>query len=150
MRTVRVSVVLMVLGAALVALPFIPRLADALDAQFREVRLLELVLGFALVFIALILRDLGGIRRRDAEVLALLRRALHERGNPASHNEAVDILLQALQGPEEAGRKAAYEQLKRLTGRDFGLDAQKWAQWRATPGSSPGDSRDGGGAEETL
>lgn len=43
--------------------------------------------------------------------------------------EAVRILVAALDSPEEEVRQTAYDNLKRLTGNDFGSSKEAWSGW---------------------
>ena len=51
--------------------------------------------------------------------------------DPEKSFEAISILTAALNSAEESVRESALENLKRLTGKDFGMDPTAWQAWLA-------------------
>ena len=123
--------VLFGLGVFLLVLPFVSALHDFVELRIGQIRLLELVLGFGLIYLALIIRDINGIRRRNLVIMETLLTALRGGGVAPRPREAVDILIAALQANQPDAREAALRQLPRLTGQDLGTDAAAWQAWWA-------------------
>lgn len=145
---------LVVVGLFLVVLPFVSPLRDVLDRAIEAVRLVELVLGFALLYIAFLLKDVRSLRQRNLVLMETLLAALREGKVARKDHEAVEILLTAVESGNDTARRAAGAQLARLTGQSFGEDAAAWRRWWAANRDSfrgrveRRDEPEEGGAEE--
>jgi len=119
---------LLAFGLVLVVTPFVSLLEDALERWVGVRRLLILVLGFSLFYLAFLIHDLAGVRQRNLVIMETLL-AVMRGGIPRKDVEAVDILVAALRGRSENSRAAALRELKRLTGQDLGADPSAWEGW---------------------
>ena len=73
----------------------------------------------------LLLQQLNQPRKRQS----LLARSLIQLQPGLKHDGAVSILIDALENAEAETAKTVHEELVRLTGQDFGLEAHRWRQW---------------------
>ena len=123
---------LILVGLFLMVLPFTGPVRRALGDRLDLLGLDQLILGFALIYLAFLLRDVRVLRQRNFVLMQTMLAAF--RGNRVARqdHEAIDILVSALQGPDEGAREAAARQLRRLTGQDFGEDADAWSKWWST------------------
>ena len=69
---------------------------------------------------------LGVLTRKRQSLLA---RSLIQLQPGLKHDGAVSILIDALENAEAETAKTVHEELVRLTGQDFGLEAHRWRQW---------------------
>ena len=119
---------LLLVGATMVLASFATPVERFLDESIGLTRLLFLVLGFALFYLAFLLRDLAGVRQRNLVIMETLLEAT--RGGLARNDPAaIDILVGALRGRTERSRAAALRELLRLTGEDLGSDPEAWEHW---------------------
>ncbi|MEE2887325.1 MAG: hypothetical protein VX951_07820 [Planctomycetota bacterium] len=110
---------------------------------------LRFVVGVLCLYTALLVFERHRMELRFTQVLGSFKQFYSERAAGAGSVdkdkglEAVRILVAALDSPEAAVRETAEENLKRLTGKDFGSDSAAWTGWltEAHAGST------GGGAE---
>lgn len=93
----------------------------------------RLTVPIVLVSCALTLFESLRVRSHMAQLIGALRsmtpRATAANATPEVRREAVTLLLKTLRSDEERLRQTAYEQLKRLTGEDFGLEPPSWEAW---------------------
>jgi len=95
-----------------------------------ESALVSAGVGMAFLLLALAAREMHGLRVSSAELGEGLNQLLYGR-DYARDREAVEILLEALEGPDEAGRSTAYNHLVRLTGQNLAADPRVWRSWWA-------------------
>jgi hypothetical protein len=86
-------------------------------------------------YTAMLIFERQRMEMRFGEVLGSFKQFYSDRsagaGSVTSEKglEAVRILVAALDSPEEEVRQTAYENLKLLTGNDFGLSLEGWSRW---------------------
>ena len=103
----------------------------------KEVGLTRFVLGVLCIYTAMLVVERQRMEARFAEVLGTFKdfytqRKEAQKGADAEKGlEAVGILIAALDSPDEGVRQSAEENLKRLTGKDFGRDVNAWSAWLA-------------------
>jgi hypothetical protein len=99
----------------------------------------ERVLGWGLFVAFLLIASLSWeknqLRVRNAEMMEALNQLLYGR-DYAQHREAIEILLTALESKDAVSRKAAHENLVRLTGQNFADDPQVWRAWWGAHGKT--------------
>jgi hypothetical protein len=94
----------------------------------------RLTIPFVLVACAYMVLENLRTRIHLAQLVGALRSLMGRTGAPPTpevKREAIEILLKSLRGGDEAARAAAARQLAKLTGQDFGDDAQAWEAWWA-------------------
>ena len=104
---------------------------DAVAEASGEGTVLRFFLGAALILLAGLLLEKNR-RRRDIKQVLDGVRALNlviGGGRETEHPEAVDLLIRSLSGGDDEVRRIASENLARLTGEDFGDDADAWEEW---------------------
>ena len=107
---------------------------------------LRFVVGVLCLYTALLVFERQRMELRFTQVLGSFKQFYSERSAAAGPVdkekglEAVRILVAALDSPEPAVRETAEENLKRLTGKDFGSDSSAWTGWlaEAQAGSTEG------------
>lgn len=98
------------------------------EAVGGETALLAFGLGVCFALLAALSWEKNQLRVRCAELLEGLNQLLYGR-DYASQREAIEILLRALEGRDEAARATAHQHLVRLTGQNFAADASVWRAW---------------------
>jgi hypothetical protein len=103
-----------------------------------ESALLRVLVGFLFLYFAGIVREKNAMR----ETLRAFRRAAREVQKPSTDEsrQAVDLLLAGLNSASSEVRDVARENLKRLTGQDFGDNHDHWESWWASNRSSFGSA----------
>lgn len=136
---------LVVLGVALLVMACVPRFSRWVEEHLRTTRVLAVLLGFALLYQALLIHELNRVRERMLIVMQTLLAAFQVpgKGRPVQgatpDDSAFPILVAALRSPSREAREAAHRQLQRLTGQDLGTDPADWESWesRKAWGSRP-------------
>ncbi|MEN8148533.1 MAG: hypothetical protein ABFS86_01850 [Planctomycetota bacterium] len=93
-----------------------------------ELRILQVLVGFLFLFQAVSILEKNRLRRRVHELYEGLNMLLYGK-NYRRDREAIVILVNALRGKDEDVRNKAWQNLKRLTGKDFALDHEVWSTW---------------------
>ncbi|MCE9634185.1 MAG: hypothetical protein K8T90_00640 [Planctomycetes bacterium] len=93
-----------------------------------EVRLVSVGVGIAFVLIASLTWEKDQLRVQSAELMEALNQLLYGE-NYQHQREAIEILLNALDAKDPVARRAAHENLVRLTGQNFADDAAVWRAW---------------------
>ncbi len=91
-------------------------------------------LAIPFVLIATALGLIEGVRMRAhmGQLVGALRALTGRAGKPVRPEvkaEAIEILIQALRGENDAARRTAAGQLEHLTGQRFGEDRARWETW---------------------
>ncbi len=86
--------------------------------------------GMAFLLLALAAREMHSMRVQSAEVAEGLNQLLYGT-DYARDREAVEILLDALDGSDLEGRVTAHKHLLRLTGQNLAADPRVWRSWWA-------------------
>lgn len=108
-----------------------------------EVRLVSVGVGVAFFLVASLSWEKDQLRVRSAELMEALNQLLYGK-NYAHQREAIEILLNGLDAKDPVARKAAHENLVRLTGQNFADDAGVWrAWWEASKKTWASRRRDG-------
>ncbi|MEW6741967.1 MAG: hypothetical protein AB1486_04330 [Planctomycetota bacterium] len=121
-------VALVVVGLMLVVIGLVSPLRDWVGGGFGTDRLLLLAVGFQFFYIAVLLQEKDRLRTRFKELLDQILRAFYGK-NYQRERQAIDILIQAVEGLDDAVCTSAISHLRRLTGKDFGRDAEAWREW---------------------
>lgn len=96
---------------------------------------LRFVVGVLCLYTALLVFERQRMELRFTQVMGSFKKFYADRAaateslDPEKGLEAVTILLAALDSPDEIVRQTAHDNLKRLTGKDFGSDPNSWAGW---------------------
>jgi len=89
------------------------------------------VVGVLCLYTAMLVFERQRMELRFTQVLGSFKQFYADRAagtvDRQKGREAIRILVAALDSPEEAVRKAAEDNLKRLTGKDFGSDSAAWS-----------------------
>ncbi len=89
---------------------------------------LRILTGFLFLFYAVAVVEKNRLRRRLGEIHEAMNMLLYGR-NYRRDREAIRILIRGLASREEEVRRKAWENLRKLTGRDFALDEKVWRSW---------------------
>lgn len=92
----------------------------------------RLAMPIVLAACAVCLFDNLRMRLHIAQLLGAIRGMMGRQGTPPTREvraEAIGILLDALRSDRPGSRRAAADQLRRLTGEDFGEEAASWEAW---------------------
>ena len=120
-------VVLILLGISVWAAPWV----------IPDQGVMRFVVGVLCLYTAMLVFERQRMEQRFTQVLGSFKQFYNDRGgaSPSVDQEkslqAVSILVAALKSPDSAVREAAQENLKRLTGMDFGADPAAWNEWLA-------------------
>ena len=120
---------LLLLGLALLAVACSGSLREWVEESISRVRLLELLLGFCLVYVAFLVHDVRGLRQRNLVLMETMLAAFRDNQVARRDVDAIDILVAALRATSDDTRAVARRQLRRLTGMDHGEDAEAWERW---------------------
>ena len=93
-------------------------------------RLVSFGLGCVFFLVAALSFEKDQIRVRVASVMEALNQLLYGK-DYARDREAIELLLNALDGTDPAARRAGHENLVRLTGQNFAPDPLVWRSWWA-------------------
>lgn len=105
---------------------------DALTARLGgETGVVAAGLGIAFFVLASLSFEKNQMRVQQAETAEALHQLLYGRDH-SKHREAIGILVNAMRSADPAARRAAHENLVRLTGQNFAEDADVWAAWWRT------------------
>ena len=99
---------------------------------FEEGFLYRLTIPFLFIASALSIFENLRTRTHMSQLVGALRQLPGRAGappTPEGKREAVEILLRSLRADQPAVRKTAADQLRRLTGEDFGEDTDAWDHW---------------------
>ena len=100
-------------------------LAERLERVWGEGRVVSVALG--LVILGLLAEHLlGGLTRHRQSALA---RALLRLQPTLKHKGAIEILIRALESPDESVSEAAHRELKRITQQDLPAEPERWRVW---------------------
>ena len=85
-------------------------------------------------FVAFLFLYFAGIVREKNELRSLLKRLVGSaraatQQEPEQARTAVELLIQGLEAANPETRQAALDNLRRLTGEDFGQDREAWQVW---------------------
>ena len=83
--------------------------------------------GFLFLYFAGIVREKNDLRFLLKRLVGTARSAT--KVDPEGQRMAVELLIQGLGSPNPKARETALENLKRLTGKDFGADREAWQVW---------------------
>ena len=101
---------------------------EYLDEAIGRMNLVYLGAGFLFLYTAVLVADKNRLRRQFIEVLAGIQD--YYLGEGHRHKiDSMDILLTTLKKGSGEGVRTAVNELKRLTGQDFGRDASLWEAW---------------------
>lgn len=112
---------------------------------------LRFTVGVLCFYIALLVIERQRMEVRFTQVLASFKQFYADRSaardglDPEKSRQAVGILIAALAAADAEVRSSALANLKRLTGKDYGLDRDAWEGWfarSASAGDAPGGSGD--------
>lgn len=95
--------------------------------------LLRVLVAFLFFFCASFVRSIHGLRLQVQELTESVdaaNSAIYGKNWKAERN-AVEILIGCLEGPGEELQKKARENLRLLTGQNFGSDLEAWKKWWA-------------------
>ncbi len=113
---------------------FIPG-RDALARELGEDFVIRLVVGLLCVFMALAMVERSQLGLAFRQVLGAFQQ-FHRQGrdpsaglDPKARRDAMTILLSALSGDNRTTAENALNHLRRLSGQDFGYDAERWRAW---------------------
>ena len=106
------------------------RFADALGSDAVQ----RFVIGVLCLYILLLVIERERMEHAFKEVLGAFREFHKSRGAGGeeaapAQRQAVQILIGALDSPDEDVRQNALQHLRRLTGEDHGTDAAAWRAW---------------------
>ena len=110
---------------------------DALRQSFGEAAVLRFVTGLLCVYMVMLVAERHRMERNFKEVLAAFRefhsgsRSEAAGDQDAAQREAVEILVAALESPDEEVRTTSLRHLERLTGHSLGGDPEAWRSWLA-------------------
>lgn len=93
--------------------------------------LLRVLIAFLFFFCASFVRSIHALRLQTQELeesVDAANSALYGKNWKAERN-AVEILLGCLEGPNEELRSKARENLRLLTGQNYGPDLEAWKKW---------------------
>jgi hypothetical protein len=93
-----------------------------------ETRVLAAGVGAAFLLIASLAWEKDQLRVRTAELMEGMSQLLYGK-DYARQREAIEILVATLDSKDAAVRKAAHENLVRITGQNFADDANVWRAW---------------------
>ena len=97
--------------------------------------LLRVTVGILCIYVLLLVLERQRLEDKFMQLLATLKNiktgaaSVEDHVDGAKTLEAVSILIAALGSVEAEVRNSAEENLKRLTGKDFGADAKGWQGW---------------------
>jgi len=92
----------------------------------------RITIPFVLIACAYMVLENLRTRVHLAQLVGALRSLMGRTGVPPTpevKREAIGILLKSLRGGNQTAREAAARQLRKLTGQDFGEDANAWEEW---------------------
>ena len=115
-------------GLVFVLLALWPAFRAKLDSGFGFERALALAVGFLFIYLAAMVAERNRFQVEIRDLLEQLLEGVYGK-NYRQVREAIDILVRTLSSADSAARKVAVEQLRRLTGQDFGEDSAQWARW---------------------
>lgn len=95
-----------------------------------ETTVMRVLVGFLFLFFAGSVIEKNRLRRAYGELLEAMNMLLYGK-DYRRDRAAIRILLNGLRSKEEKVRRSSWENLKRLTGQDFAMDAGVWAAWWA-------------------
>jgi hypothetical protein len=121
---------LIVLGLFCLAGAFIPGARQWLDAWIGDVNFIYLGLGFLFFYMAVLVSEKNLMRRKFLGLLDEIQQ-LFLGQDYREISQAVEILIGAIRNGDEKAQAAASNQLKRMTGKDFGNDPNRWSEWWA-------------------
>jgi len=121
---------LLLVGAALLVCSLVPAARSYLSGDM-GLRLVQFLVGFCLIYLAILVHDVRGLRQRNLVLMETMLAAFRDNTVARKDAEAVVILLAALRASVEPTRAMARRQLMRLTGEDHGEDADAWDRWWA-------------------
>ena len=129
--------VLVILAGAVWFEGYLP--LGSLGELFGENGLPRFVIGILCLYIAMLVIERQRMEARFTGVLASFKDFYAKRAaappaqvDQAKSFEAIRILVAALHSPEAEVRDSAFDNLKRLTGKDFGLAPGAWENWLET------------------
>ena len=115
--------------------------------NFGDDAVLRFVTGFLCIYMVMLVLERQRMEQTFKQVLLAFREfrggAPGAKPGPDARDaqrEAVQILVGALDSPDESVRKTSAVHLKRLTGLDLGEDAAAWRRWLAAQDPAPGGS----------
>lgn len=121
---------LVIIGVWLIVSIMVPRytgydwLENALGSDGAVARFF---IGFLFLYFAGIVREKNDLRDLLKRLVGNARAATQN--EPEQARTAVELLIQGLEATRPETRAAALENLKRLTGEDFGEDREAWQVW---------------------
>ena len=119
--------VLLALGLLALAEPLIPG-ADAFAKQFGETAVLRVIVAGLAFYCAVLVLERRQLFQVFQETLAGMRDTVRQAGaaRDTDRRDALKLLVGALASDDPSVRKTAAENLRRLSGRDHGEDADAW------------------------
>lgn len=86
-------------------------------------------LAATLLVLSILIAEVDKLRMQFDALLRALRQATGRAGEPATSDEAVPILIRALESRDADVREKAHRNLVRLTGQDLPADRAAWDAW---------------------
>ena len=106
---------------------------EALVKSFGSTTVLRFVVGLACVFACIQVLEQRRLEFLFKQMLEQLRgfrdQQVARSDDPGAREDAVRILVSALESADEHVRKTAREHLTRLCGKDLGAEPAAWAKW---------------------
>lgn len=121
---------LLVLGILFLVLALMPEAREWLNLCIEDVNFIYLSLGFLFFYMAVLVSEKNLMRRKFLGLLDEIQQLFLGRDH-RQISQAVEILIGAIRNGDEKARAAASSELKRMTGKDFGNDPNRWSEWWA-------------------
>lgn len=119
---------LMLLGLVFVIAALFSGVRQWLDRSIGLERALTLIVGFLLLYCAVMVAERHRLRAEMRDVLEQVLEGVYGK-NYRQQRDAIDILVRALNSNDATARATAAAELKRLTGQDFGEQPDPWSRW---------------------
>ena len=127
-----VPLALVVLAGLVVFEPLLPGHAYV-AREFGETAVLRFALGVISVIVLLMLLELYRVEFLFKQVIEQFKSFHESQGGPAptkkTREEAVRILISALDSEDPKVRQSSLDNLRRLTGQDLGAESAPWRSW---------------------